>query len=126
MVFNEASKVDVGTPVRMKGVQIGNITSVALHASHVEAMAQVADASNIIPQVRQYIQLYSLGACACCWVSAVVAGCSSGGSPQGSISKLVQHQLPHQQLVGSTSLCRRGDAAAVACSRGRLGRVLCL
>jgi hypothetical protein len=51
MVFNEASKVDVGTPVRMKGVQIGNIASVALHASHVEAVAQVADASNIIPQV---------------------------------------------------------------------------
>lgn len=52
MFFNEASKVDVGTPIRMKGVQIGNVANVALHASHVEATAEVADATNIIPQVR--------------------------------------------------------------------------
>jgi hypothetical protein len=35
MSFREASKVDVGTPVRMKGVQIGTVTRVALSASHI-------------------------------------------------------------------------------------------
>jgi ABC-type transporter Mla subunit MlaD len=30
MSFREASKLDVGTPVRMKGVQIGTVTKVVL------------------------------------------------------------------------------------------------
>jgi ABC-type transporter Mla subunit MlaD len=51
MVFNEASKVDTGTPVRMKGVQIGNVVAATLYAAHVDVVAEVADASNIVPQV---------------------------------------------------------------------------
>jgi hypothetical protein len=35
MSFREASKLDVGTPVRMKGVQIGTVTRVVLSPSHI-------------------------------------------------------------------------------------------
>jgi hypothetical protein len=35
----------------MKGVQIGNVVAVKLTPSHIEAVAEVADATNLVPQV---------------------------------------------------------------------------
>eukprot|EP00879_Flechtneria_rotunda_P012464 GHRR01013016.1.p1 GENE.GHRR01013016.1~~GHRR01013016.1.p1 ORF type:complete len:358 (+),score=137.59 GHRR01013016.1:172-1245(+) len=61
--FAEASKITTGTPVRMKGVQIGTITKVTLKPAELEAVAEVCDASNIIPRgSRVDINLLGLGA----------------------------------------------------------------
>lgn len=67
MVFNEASKVDAGTPVRMKGVQIGNVVAARLQGSHVDVTAEVADAANIIPQGSR-VDINLLGIAADPWI----------------------------------------------------------
>ncbi|KAF8064684.1 TGD2 [Scenedesmus sp. PABB004] len=50
LLFESASKLEAGTPVRMKGVQIGSVRSVALTPTAVAAVAEVADARNVIPR----------------------------------------------------------------------------
>jgi phospholipid/cholesterol/gamma-HCH transport system substrate-binding protein len=67
MMFAEASKIDCGTPVRMKGVQIGLIAAVKLYPSHVEAVAQVMDSANVIPRSAR-VDINLLGLAADPWI----------------------------------------------------------
>lgn len=109
LMFKEASKVDAGTPVRMKGVQIGNVTSVTLHPAHVEAIAEVADASNIIPQGSR-VDINLLGLAADPWiditppVNAVVRKDHGPHHPACAAEGLIvcHNGTIHGQLGGST------------------------
>jgi len=109
LMFKEASKVDAGTPVRMKGVQIGNVTSVTLHPAHVEAIAEVADASNIIPQGSR-VDINLLGLAADPWiditppVNAVVRKDHGPHHPACAAEGLIvcHNGSIHGQLGGST------------------------
>jgi ABC-type transporter Mla subunit MlaD len=49
LTFEHASKIQEGTPVRMKGVQVGSISQVSVYPSHVEVVAEVMDSHNVIP-----------------------------------------------------------------------------
>jgi ABC-type transporter Mla subunit MlaD len=49
ITFQHASKIGEGTPVRMKGVQIGAVASVAINPSHIDVTAEVLDAHNVVP-----------------------------------------------------------------------------
>lgn len=75
MTFSEASKVDSGTPVRMKGVQIGQINKVKLQPGHLEAVAEVCDAHNLIP-VGSRVDINLLGLASDPWIDITPpAGC---------------------------------------------------
>lgn len=67
MTFTDASKLDQGTPVRMKGVQIGQINKVTLQAGHLEAVAEVCDSNNLIP-VSSRVDLNLLGLASDPWI----------------------------------------------------------
>lgn len=67
LLLQEASKVDVGTPVRMKGVQIGTVSRVALSPSHITAFAEVPDHSNVIPRTSR-VDINLLGLAADPWI----------------------------------------------------------
>lgn len=67
ITFTEASKLAVGTPVRMKGVQVGTVVGVALTSGGVAATVEVADGSNVVPASTR-ADLNLLGIAADPWV----------------------------------------------------------
>ncbi|KIY99985.1 hypothetical protein MNEG_7973 [Monoraphidium neglectum] len=50
MNFSIASKVHLGTPLRMKGVQIGRVTEVSIEPTRVAVKAEVFDHRNVVPR----------------------------------------------------------------------------
>ncbi|GBF89558.1 ABC-type transport system protein [Raphidocelis subcapitata] len=60
MSFSLASKVTLGTPLRMKGVQIGKVTQVSVEPTRVAVKAEVYDSRNVVPRGSRF-DINSLG-----------------------------------------------------------------
>ncbi|WIA18637.1 hypothetical protein OEZ85_003343 [Tetradesmus obliquus] len=75
MSFREASKLEAGTPVRMKGVQIGSVTRVVPGIAAITAYAEVPDSGNIIPRGSR-VDINLLGLASDPWIDITPpAGC---------------------------------------------------